>query len=134
MQNPNIQKVQSRKVRFCHRIINDRIEKSIKGRQIGHTGERGRPLLCITTTVVMLAGLVLPWCTLRPPPFPMPGRVWGTHVVCGCCRAGTTATANALMQIVPNSSALYTLLYSVIYNSVHFAYFQTEGTLSESSK
>ena len=45
---------------FPHRIINDRIEKSIKGRRIGHTGERG--LLCISTTVVMLAGLVLPWC------------------------------------------------------------------------
>ena len=44
---------------FTLRIINDRIEKSIKGRQIGHTGERGRGLLCISTTVVMLAGLVL---------------------------------------------------------------------------
>ena len=44
-----------------HRIINDRIEKSIKGRQIGHT-DRG--LLCISTTVVMLAGLVMSWCNL----------------------------------------------------------------------
>ena len=39
-------------------------------------------------------------------------------VVCGCRRAGTTARANALTQIVPNLSSLYTLFYSVIYNSV----------------
>ena len=32
------------------------------------------------------AGPVLPWRTLRPPPFPMPGQAWGTYVVCGCCR------------------------------------------------
>ena len=43
-----------------HRIINERIEKSIKGRRIGHTGERGRGLLCISTMVVMSAGMVLP--------------------------------------------------------------------------
>ena len=36
------------KFRIHRRIINDRIEKSIKGRQIGHTGERGRGLLCIS--------------------------------------------------------------------------------------
>ena len=48
-------------VRYFHRIIDDRIEKSIKGRRIGHTGERGRGLLRISTTVVMLARLVLPW-------------------------------------------------------------------------
>ena len=51
-------------------------------------------------------------------PIPMPGWAWGTYVVCGCCQAGTTARANALTQIVPNSSSLYTLFYSVIYNSV----------------
>ena len=64
------------------------------------------------------AGPVLPWRTLRPSPFPTPGPTWGTYVVCGCCRAGRTARANALMQIVPNSSSLYTLFYSVIHNSV----------------
>ena len=31
---------------------------------------------------------------------------------------GTTARANPLMLIVPNSSSPYTLFYSVIYNSV----------------
>ena len=64
------------------------------------------------------AGPVLPWRTLRPPPFPTPSQAWGTYVVCGCCHAGTTARENALMQIVPNLSSLYTLFYSVIYNSV----------------
>ena len=48
-----------------HRIIKDRIEKSINGRRIGHTGKRRRGLLYISTTVVMLTGLVLPWRTLR---------------------------------------------------------------------
>ena len=61
---------------------------------------------------------VLPWHTLRPLPFPTPGQAWGTYVVCECCRAGTTARANTLKPIVPNSSSLYTLFYSVIYNSV----------------
>ena len=56
--------------------------------------------------------------TLRPPPFPTPSWAWGTYVVCGCCRAGTTARANALRQIVPNLSFIYILFYSVIYNSV----------------
>ena len=41
------------KLSFAHRIINDRIEKSIKGRRIGHTGERGRGLLCFSTTIVV---------------------------------------------------------------------------------
>ena len=50
------------------------------------------------------AGPVLPWCALRPPPFPMPGQAWGTYVVCGCCRASTAARTNALTQIVHNSS------------------------------
>ena len=54
-----------RELWWTHRIIIDRIEKSIKGRRIGHTEERGRGLLCISTTVVMLAALVLPWRTLR---------------------------------------------------------------------
>ena len=66
----------------------------------------------------MGAGPVLPWHTLRPHPFPTPGRAWGAYVVCGCCRAGTTARAKALTQIAPNSSSLYTLFYYVIYNSV----------------
>ena len=48
----------------------------------------------------------------------MSGQAWGTYVVCGCCWAGTTARANALTQIVPNLSSLYTFFYSVIYNSV----------------
>ena len=47
-----------------------------------------------------------------------PGQAWGTNVFCGCCQAGTTARANAQTQIVPNSSSLYTLFYSAIYNSV----------------
>ena len=31
-------------------------------------------MLCISATEVMLAGLVLPWRTLQPLPFPTPGR------------------------------------------------------------
>ena len=86
MNNVHLLELSARLAR-SNRIINNRIEKSIKGRRIGHTGERGRGLLCISTTVVMLAGLVLPWRTLRPP-HPQPGvenrcgrrvrqRVWG---------------------------------------------------------
>ena len=48
----------------------------------------------------------------------MPSQAWGTYVVCGSCQAGTTARANAISQIVSNSSSLYTLFYPVIYNSV----------------
>ena len=44
------------------------------------------------------AGPVLPWRTLRPPPFPMPGWAWGSYVVCGCCRASSTARANASIR------------------------------------
>ena len=62
---------------------------------------------------------VLPWRALRPPPFPTPGHAWGTYVLCGCCQAGTTTRANALTQIVPNSTSLF---YSVIYNSVVYVY------------
>ena len=65
---------------------------------------------------------------LRPPPFPTLGQAWGTYVVCGCCRAGTIARANALTQIVPNLSSLYTLFYSVIYNSVVETQFWLRGT------
>ena len=43
-------------VTYQHRIIDDRIEKSIKGRRIGHNLP------------------VLPWHTLWPPPFPTPGQ------------------------------------------------------------
>ena len=70
------------------------------------------------------AGPVLPWCTLQPPPFPTLGQAWGTYVVCGYCRASTTARANALTQIVPNSSSLYILFYSFIYNSVNIVLFE----------
>ena len=38
-----------------------------------------------------------------------------TYVVCGCCRAVQQPEQT---QIVPNSFSLYTLFYSVIYNSV----------------
>ena len=59
------------------------------------------------------------------------GRWTQRGVVCGCLRAGTTArlcrsgvkreggwAGTALSQIVLNSSSLYTLFYSAIYNSV----------------
>ena len=97
-----------------HRIIDDRIEKydayvvvfSKKNcrneEYLIRVGRGARP--------------VLPWLTLQLPP--TTGQAWGTYVVCGCCRAGTTARENGLTQIVPNSSSLYTLFYSVIYNSV----------------
>ena len=62
------------------------------------------------------AGTALAHPPTTPIPQARPGL--GTYVVCGCCRAGTTARANALKQIVPNSSSLYTLFYFVIYNSV----------------
>ena len=111
-----------------HRIIDDRIEKSIKGRLIGHNLQC-RNEECLSRREMDTkggwsnrrgAGPVLPWRTLRPPPvpFPTPGQAWDTYVFCGCCLAGTTARANAITQIVPNLSSLYTLFYSVIYNSV----------------
>ena len=89
---------------FPHRINDDRIENSLKGRRKGNNltiydspfaasifkVHRLRQY-CISTTVVMLAGLVLPWRTLQPPPFPTPGQAWGIGVVGGCargCRGG----------------------------------------------
>ena len=103
-----------------HRIIDERIEKSIKGRRIGHNLHFCNEE-CLSRQEMdtkggwskskgRVAGPVMPWCTLRPPPFPTPGQAWGTYVVFGCCRAGTTARANALTQNVRNSSSLYTLL------------------------
>ena len=87
-------------VRSHHRIIDDRIEKSIKGRRIGHRlcrsgvkGEGGR------------AGTAL----AHPPTTPIPHARPGVGYICGLW---------VLPQIVPNSSSLYTLFYSVIYNSV----------------
>ena len=80
----------------CHKIIDDRIEKSIKGRRIGHYAfaasifkvQRLRQYKADCVGVESRgrgAGLVLPWRELRPPPFPTPGQAWGTYVVCGCC-------------------------------------------------
>ena len=99
--------------RIRHRIIDDWIEKSIKGRRIRHNlrwsgvkGEGGR------------AGIALAHPPTTPSPHTRPGVGYIQYVVCGCCRASTTARANALTQIVPNSSSLKTLFYSVIYNSV----------------
>ena len=54
-------------------------------------------------------------------------------VVFRCCRAGTTARANKLPQIVPNSSSLYTLFYSVIYNSVVQIYYAISQAVLYSS-
>ena len=125
---------------IVHRIIDDRIEKSIKGRQILHNlpgRYNSKIVYCVgLESRGRGAGSVLPWRTLQPPPFPTPGRPWGKCVICGCRRAGTTARGcrsgvkgggpdryrpgapSALMQIVPNLSSFYTLFYSVIYNSV----------------
>ena len=94
------------------RIIDNRIEKSIKGRRIGYKSSQGGGG----------PGRYCPGVPSDPPPFPTPSQAWGTYVVCGCCWADTTARANALTQIVPNVSSLYTLFYSVIYNSVLVAH------------
>ena len=67
-------------------------------------------------------GRGLGWYCPGAPSFPKPGQAWGTYVVCGCCRASTTARTNRLTQIVPNLSSLYTLFYSAIYNSVAETY------------
>ena len=60
--------------------------------------------------------LAHPLTTPIPHARPSVGYICGLWVLPG--RAGTTARANVLTQIVPNSSSLYTLFYSVIYNSV----------------
>ena len=91
-------------------------------------------LRCKDCVSIKLVGLFPPWRTLRPPPFLMLGRAWCKCVVCGCWRSGTTARGcmsgvkggggrlappwRTLRKIVPNSSSLYSLFYSVIYNSV----------------
>ena len=55
-------------------------------------------------------------------PFPTPGRAWGMGVVVGCARAVLTHSLHLKYtcgkRAVSNSSSLYTLFYSVIYNSV----------------
>ena len=80
------------------------------------------------------------WRKLRPPLFPTLGRAWGMGVVGGCTMQGNTSlanittmvemqywrnlctlnilAANAITQIVPCSSSLYTVFHSVIFNSV----------------
>ena len=55
-----------------HRIINDRIEKSIKGRLIGHTGERGRGLLHHGSNVGW-TGIALAHPLTTPIPHARPG-------------------------------------------------------------
>ena len=101
-----------------HRIIDDRIEKYDAHLVVFSKWDCRNEEFCSSRVKGRGAGPFLPWRTLRPPPFPMPSQAWGTYVVCGCCRAGTTARANALTQIVPILSSLYTLFYSGIYNSV----------------
>ena len=51
-----------------------------------------------------------------PPTTPIPHArpAWGKYVVCEC----HPSALSALTQIVPNLSPLYTLFYSVIFNSV----------------
>ena len=43
-------------------------------------------MLCISTTEVMLAGLVAHPPSLQPPPLPTPSQAWGKGVVGGCAR------------------------------------------------
>ena len=69
---------------------------------------------------------------VHPPTTPIP-HAWpgvGYNVVCGCGRAGTTARANTLTQIVLNLSSLYTLFYSVNYNSGSKSYFSMKSTIT----
>ena len=79
---------------ICQYLVlpTERIEKSIKGRRIAHI-LHFRNEECLSRQEMdtkggwskgRVAGPVLPWCTLRPPPFPTPGQAWGTYLVCGC--------------------------------------------------
>ena len=62
-----------------HRIIDDRIEKSIKGRQIGHCAFASS----IFKVQRLRQYFVLPWRTLRPPPFPTSGvHMWSVGALC----------------------------------------------------
>ena len=69
-------------------------------------------------------GRYCPGPLAHPPTTSIPHARPGMGYICdmGVLLAGTTARAKALTQIVLNSSSLYTLFYSVIYNSVHSVY------------
>ena len=74
------------------------------------------------------AGTALP----HPPTTPIPHAWPGVGFICGLWvlpgqfnsqSKREHTRANVLTQIVPNSSSLYTLIYSVIYNSVNVPFF-----------
>ena len=98
-----------------HRIINDRIEKSIKGRRIGHTGGKGEGFALhfyhgsnVGRTSIALA---------HPP---SEHWAWGIGVVGGCAMQGSTffilQCGNPTLR---KDHVGFILFYSVIYNSVH---------------
>ena len=53
------------------------------GQSVGATGPVQQPDCVGVELRGRGAGPVLPWRTLRTPPFPTPGQAWGTYVVCG---------------------------------------------------
>ena len=72
------------------------------------------------------------YCPGAPPPAPIPHARLGVGFICGLWvlpgqfnsqSKREHTRANVLTQIVPNSSSLYTLIYSVIYNSVNVPFF-----------
>ena len=68
-----------------HKIIDERIEKSIKGIRIGHN-------------------LHQRVSTHRPHMYPTPGRAWGMGVVGGCARAVPAQPPSPLTPLLHNSS------------------------------
>ena len=64
-----------------HRIIDDKIEKSIKGRRIGHCAFA----VSIFKGAEIASELSTALAHTPTPPIPTPGQAWGTYVVCGLC-------------------------------------------------
>ena len=105
---------------WVHRIIDDRIEK-YDAYVIVFSKQDCRNEECLSRSRVESRGrgpgcMVLPQRTLRPRLFPIPGRVWGAYVVCGCCRASTTARANPLTRLcrIGLPFILFSILSSII--------------------
>ena len=103
-----------------HRIIDDRIEKSKKGRRIRHNlRQRVLPQVYLRckdcVSIKYNRRIVQEWSQEGGGP----GRY-------------CPGAPSSLTQSVPNSSSLYTLFYSVIYNSMTFTFHTDIGIIRNS--
>ena len=106
-----------------HKILDDRIEKSIKGRWIH---------LAQSALARLLWLLYRPGSTHRPHMYPTPGRAWGIGVVGGCARAVPARPPSPLSisrllrysslrrgnLTLRNDDVGIVLFFSIIYNSL----------------